>query len=192
MNSIIDIIQIIDAIPKILQYFVSGYLFIILFVAVTTKKIDSSIRFIFSCIISFIWIALINAIFTNIDIWLIVIISCALSLIFAPVFGRIYISKWFCSILVKFFNQSSLNSIWQKVINYENGTNLKVYLKNQPFYFIGHYDAHEKTENDPWFSVKGYIKYDIETDDVISDYRGHEEIFIVFNLSEVATIEVFT
>lgn len=183
--------DLLDIIPDILQYFVSGYIFIFLFTSITTKKIDQTISIIFSCVISFLWISFINVVIDNPSIWIVTSISCGLSILIAPLFGLIYRSNWFRNIAIKIFCQSPLSSIWDKVIDYKKGSNLKISLKDQQYFIIGHYDCHEKTEEDFWISLSAYIKVNSESKKTIVDFRKDPTKCIVLNSRDIETVEIF-
>lgn len=52
-GNFITIKDIIELIPDILQYFVSGYIFISIFKSICSIRVDTLIQIIYSCVISF-------------------------------------------------------------------------------------------------------------------------------------------
>ncbi len=192
-----EISKIIHEIPNILQFFIPGYIFFIIFTAAISKKAEGSIRFVFSCVLSFSFIALINAVCSIFgwaiqDIWVRVAISIGLAVVTSIVFAKLFTSKKCRSLLVTMFQKSPYDSVWRNVLDYETGTNLKVYLKSRPYYIIGHFYSHEENGSDSWFCLNAFVKTDITTNEDLADYSEYNNIFITFHLSEVESIEIFT
>ena len=188
--------KIIAELPNVLQYLVPGYICVLIFTAITSKKVENTVKFGISCVLSFCFITLINAAYHVFnweitEIWVTVAISIALSVVIAILFAEIYTSRLFKKFIVKSFQRSPHDSIWRNVLDYEKGTNLKVYLKNKDYYIIGHFYTHEEKGNDSWFSLSAFIKTDIKTNKDIVNYQEHKDVYIVFNLKDVDTIEVF-
>lgn len=196
----IDIIDIINSIPSILQYFVSGFIFVIIFQFLISRKFKNSTITISSCIISFTWVSLINLldylfnkpIFSN--LWFISLFSILLSIVTSILFSKLFLSKKFNKFLVRNYSVTQHESVWNNIIDYQNGTNIKVYLKNQPYYYIGHLYSHEENGLDSWFSISAPMKYkeiDCGDDILIFDQQGNTDAYLVFNLKDIEIIQLF-
>ena len=72
------------------------------------------------------------------------VISIIVCLIVAIILITIFNSKFVHGCLVGLFHTNLNTTIWDDVINYKEGTNLKVYLKGKDYYFIGAYRYHEE------------------------------------------------
>lgn len=85
------------------------------------------------------------------------------------------------------------DSIWLDVIDFKNGSNLKVYFKNKNYYVLGSYRYHEINVADPWFAISGYVQFDIQTNqaDPVINYENDSTIIMTFRLSDVDHIEIF-
>lgn len=104
----------------------------------------------------------------------------------------IHSSKWFKTAMVKLFHKTPNDDIWRDVLDLDNGSNLKVYLKGKDYYLIGHHKNHEENGDNSWFAISAYGKFDINTDEVIDNkYMDKENIIATFRLSDVEHIEIF-
>ena len=193
---IISIKDIIGIIPEILQYFVSGFIFVFIFKTICSKKIDNTMQLIGSCVLSFIWVSLIKSLNEIIwgscllsNLWVIVMISILLSLITSLIFSKIYTSNCFRNRLVKWFGISPHNSVWDNVVN-RKATNIKVYLKGKEFYWIGHLYSYEDNGNDSWFCIHKPIKYD-QQNQMLYNQGNNENAYLIFKINDVECIEIF-
>lgn len=182
----------IENIPEILQYFIPGYLFIIIFRFLTNKKIEKSIVLIMSCVLSYVFLSLTKSYCESTNIFIISAITVIIAVVCGLLFSLIYISKWFSWILVHVFHKTVHDDIWHDVFDFKNGSNLKVYFKDKDYYVIGSYRISEDNGNDSWFAISGYGKYDKETNDPIENgFIGDNSVIMTFKLSDVEHIEIF-
>lgn len=184
-----DITNLISQIPNILQYFVPGAFFVIIFTHLCSVQLSSTYKTILSCIISYVCIALINITIAP-SFWGLVILSVLLSCILGILTSRLFVSKWFKSLLIKTFYKSPHNDMWRNVLSFDKGTNLKVYLKDKSYYIIGHYHSHEEKGNDSWFCLSSHIKYDKDNNEIVN-YEEDKNAYITFLVRDVETIEIF-
>lgn len=193
----ISLKDIITIIPDILQYFVSGYIFILIFKSICSKKIGATIQLIYSCVISFLFISLINglnavwiksALLNN--LWVISILSVFLSAIISVIISKIFISKWFHKFLVNCFGISPRASAFDNVIDCKNGTNIKVYLKDKDFYIVGHLFSFEDNGNDSWYCIHKQQKYNFNNE-LLYSQEDNENAHLLFNIKEVDYMEIF-
>lgn len=102
--------------------------------------------------------------------------------------------KWFRKITVKLFHKTLNNDIWRDVLDLENGSNLKVYLRDKEYYIIGHHKNHEEKGNDSWLAISAFAKYDKETNENYKNEPSHldrEDIVITVRFSDIEHIEIF-
>jgi hypothetical protein len=194
----IDIKNIIETIPEILQYFVSGYIFMTLFTFLASKVVDQSVKLICSCVVSFIWVSLIrslNSVFIQShilnSIWVISCLSCILSIICAIVFSKLYTNKNFKRFMVNTFTKTPHETVWRNVVDLETGTNLKVYLKGKDYYILGHLYSYEEKGNESWFCLHCPVFYTIKDNISIYTQENNNNAFLAFNLQDVDMIEIF-
>lgn len=99
---------------------------------------------------------------------------------------------------VKFFSRTLNDSIWDDVIDYKNGSVLKVHLKGKPYFIFGTLSHLEEHGEDSWISINKYAKYKEEPrgeeDELFGNevsYDTEKDYHIVIRLSDVDHIEVF-
>lgn len=154
-----------------------------------------------ACVISYVivsFIHVINAIISKNTVQLDpLIVSGIASLIaigFSLLLSIVFISKRFNNFMIKRFHKSLNDDIWRDVFNYDSGSNLKVYLKEKPYYIIGHYKLHEEKENNSWFAISAYSKIDKETNENYNnepDFSERNDIVITIRLNDIEHIEIF-
>lgn len=121
-------------------------------------------------------------------------LSTLLGLILTTAISIIYNRKFFKKTTVFLFHKTPYEDIWRDILDLENGSNLKVYLRNKEYYLIGHYKNHEEKGNDSWFALSAFAKYDMTTNTPYAgapSYLNHEEVIIAIKLSDVDHIEIF-
>ena len=97
------------------------------------------------------------------------------------------------NILIHYFHNNTYDSIWLDVIDYNDGSTMKVFFKNKDYYIVGAYHRHEADSDDPWFALSNYGQYDIKTNtiDPVVNFIEDDKAFITFRLSDVDHVEVF-
>lgn len=152
MIHIKEINLILDSIPKLLQYYIPGYWTIFIFGFFSSKKISKNIIHILSCSVSYIFISFIAFARAKINSPIAIpntaLINSFLSLLlgtaFALVAAKLFTSRKFSAFIVRIFHKTTNDDIWRDVLDLENGSNLKIYLKNENYYIIGHHKNHEE------------------------------------------------
>ena len=192
----INLQQIIDIIPSILQYFIPGYIFLTLFNWITAKTQTESQKTIFSCVISFISISIIKTLnsflfkwdLLNNNIWINVLFSVLLCTA-----TSIPLAKLFSSNMVeKFVNDKFSISLHKEILDslINKSANLKIYLKNKDYYFMGHLDSYSIEKGETMICVKQQIKCDFNDNEIYSQ-EHNPNAYMLFNLKEVDYIEIF-
>lgn len=94
--------------------------------------------------------------------------------------------------MVRLFHKTPHNDIWHDVLDFDRGSNLKIYFKDSGIGLIGHHKVHEENGDDSWFAISAPIKFDINTDEIIDDRNmNNENIIVTFKLRDVKQIVVF-
>ena len=75
-------------------------------------------------------------------------ISSIIGIVVTAIITIIINRKWFINLSIWVFHKTPYDNIWMDVLDFTNGSNLKVYLKDEPFYIIGYYLSHEDNKND--------------------------------------------
>lgn len=145
-----------------------------------------------SCLFSYLSITLIS-LFKQIDNTLVLSgVSFMVLTVLVIIVSILYSAKWFKGVLVKLFHKTPHSDIWSDVLEFDKGSNLKVYFKNNDIGIIGHHVVHEEKGDDSWFAISAPIKFNIETEEAIDDSnKDKEDVIVTFRLSDVEHIEVF-
>ena len=199
-----EIQLIINNIPSLLQYFVPGYITLFIFLHLTSIKTKDSYLHItiLSCAMSYLSISLLALLREKFGFVTAlpdtVLINSALTsilgILFSILCSLIYASRWFNFILVKLFHKSPHGDIWRNVLDFKNGSNLKIYIKDKPYYVIGCFRNIEEKGENSWLAITGFGKLDRETNELykeeISHIGDHTAIFTI-RISDVEYIEIY-
>lgn len=192
MIQIEEFLLLLKNIPTVLQYFLPGYWAVILFSFLNSKKIDRKMILVLSCLFSYLSITLIS-LFKQIDNTLVLSgVSFMVLTVLVIVISILYSAKWFKKVLVKLFHKTPHSDIWSDILEFDKGSNLKVYFKGNDVGVIGHHVVHEEKGNDSWFAISAPIKFNVDTEKTIDDSnKDNEDVIVTFRLSDVEHIEVF-
>lgn len=114
-------------------------------------------------------------------------ILCFCALLFAILIAKlsenIYVNNW----IQKIINKSIHDDIWQDVIDYNNGTTLRLVCSDATY--TGVLVCHEEKGNDSWFVLEDYIVsengYSYKSEDLKYPAR------LAINIGSVKRIELF-
>ena len=158
-----NISEVINKIPEMLQYFISGFIFLKVFCFLATKNnLNTSFFTILSVVISFVitsTVRLLDAVILpqlEFIIWAEVVVCALTSVCLAFVMYCVYLSKAIRTFLSKFAHKSFNDDIWRDIVDYDKGTTFKVFLKGNEIIYIGKLIAHEEKGLDSWFALKDY------------------------------------
>lgn len=177
----------------------SGIIFIMIIRTFSIKRFAENYTIVFSCVFSYLFVSFIlsiNELTVNNDIIKkpIVVsgISVVMSVLSALLFAFILNSEGFKKITLKYFHKTLYDDIWQDVFDFKNGTNLKLMIKGEAYYIIGHYKFSEEKGNDSWMALSAYGKYSKKKGEPIGAvYHNNENVIITIRISDVEQIEVF-
>ena len=96
------------------------------------------------------------------------------------------------SALLNRISRKSFNSdVWRDIIDYKEGTTLKIFLKNSSVVYIGKLILHEEKGLDSWFVLKDYICSYLDKDEEFNGEDCEYPTTVALNLREVERIELF-
>lgn len=193
---------IFDSIPKVLQYFIPGYWTIFVFRYFCSKKVSDYIMNIMSCVVSYIlisFVAILRMKFSFISAFPNnAIINSGIAVLggtlLASLFALIFSSKWFSKFTVNLFHKTPNEDIWRDVLDLKYGSNLKLYLKNEEYYIIGHHKNHEEKDSDCWIAVSAFAKFDKVTNKPYKEepsFLNDENVIYTVRFSDIEHIEIF-
>lgn len=121
-------------------------------------------------------------------------ISIIIGTILAVVFALVFSSQRFSNITVKLFYKTPNDDIWHDVLDLKNGSNLKIYPKNENYYIIGHHKNHEEKGEASWLAVSAFAKYDKITNENYGtepSFLNNESVIYTIRFSDIEHIEIF-
>jgi hypothetical protein len=193
---IIDIQMILNQIFNILEYFVPGFIFITFFNKLTSRNGDKSYQVIWFIIMSFLikqfFIVLHGYIFISRSFSLGErVLICSFGALLLSI-ACVYISerKWFNRFMIFINNKSVHSDIWHDIIDYDNGTALRIVCDKENIIYSGTLDCHEEKGNDSWFVLKDYVIEYIDGKSVDSR-KISSNTKIAVNLKSVDRIELY-
>ena len=189
--NIFDLLNIITQATEILQYFVPGYVFVILFRHFCTIKTERAMTIVMSVVISYIFLSLISLIYSSESSLQLSAIAILLGFVTAIPIAKLFTSEWLKKLMLKGFYKTPHEDIWKDVLDYKEGSLVKVYLKGKDYWVYGQYRFNEDKGENSWFAISAYGKYDsTKNDECIQEYHENEKRFMVFRLSDVDYIEI--
>nr|DAY89472.1 MAG TPA: hypothetical protein [Caudoviricetes sp.] len=121
-------------------------------------------------------------------------LSILLGTIIAVLAALIFSSVWFSKATVFLFHKTPNDDIWRDVLDLKDGSNLKIYLKNEDYYIIGHHKNHEEKDGESWLAVSAFAKFDKSTN---ANYRNEpsylddNNVIYTIRFSDIEHIEIF-
>lgn len=195
-----NIMILIQNIPVILLYFVPGFLCLLIYTYLCSKKIESAFFLILSCVLSYVLVVLTTAICSfNSLAWVLnnvfytAAFAIVIGVILSAIISTIFLRKGFNTYMLNHFHKTTHTDIWRDILDFENGSNLIIAVKNQDYAILGHYRFHEEKGKDSWVAVSGYIFLDKRTKEPINqklDYRDDDSKIITISLQDAEYIEV--
>lgn len=155
-----------------------------------------------SCVVSYILITLISLLRLKISFLKLIPdipilnsgIAIILGTIFAIIVSIIFTCNWFSNFMIFLFHKTPNEDIWRDVLDFKNGSNLKIYLKNENYYVIGHYKKLEEKGEELWITLSGFAKFDKKTNENYMNepsYINDESVTYMIRLTDIEHIEIF-
>ena len=193
-----EMILLLDSIPKVLQYFIPGYWSLFIFRYFCSKRMSNYMMNLMSCVVSYILMAIITFMRVKIGFLLLIpdnaLVNSAIAIFMGTVLSiciaLIVSRKWFSNVMVYWFHKTTNDDIWREVINWKDGSNLKIYLKDQEYYLIGHQKNMEEKGEESWIAISAFGKFDKKTNE---NYREEPSYLDDENvrLSDIEHMEIF-
>jgi hypothetical protein len=121
-------------------------------------------------------------------------IAIILGTIFSIVLSILFTCKWFSKLMVVLFHKTPNEDIWRDVLDFQNGSNLKIYLKNEGYYVIGHYKNLEEKGEESWITLSGFAKYNKKTNKNYMNepsYIDDNSVTYMIRIADIEHIEIF-
>lgn len=197
-----EMILLLDSIPKVLQYFIPGYWSLFIFRYFCSKRMSNYMMNLMSCVVSYILMAIITFMRVKIGFLLLIpdnaLVNSAIAIFMGTVLSiciaLIVSRKWFSNVMVYWFHKTTNDDIWREVINWKDGSNLKIYLKDQEYYLIGHQKNMEEKGEESWIAISAFGKFDKKTNENYREepsYLDDENVIYTVRLSDIEHMEIF-
>lgn len=197
-----EMILLLDSIPKVLQYFIPGYWSLFIFRYFGSKRMSNYMMNLMSCVVSYILMAIITFMRVKIGFLLLMpdnaLVNSAIAIFMGTVLSiciaLIVSRKWFSNVMVYWFHKTTNDDIWRDVINWKDGSNLKIYLKDQEYYLIGHQKNMEEKGEESWIAISAFGKFDKKTNENYREepsYLDDENVIYTVRLSDIEHMEIF-
>lgn len=197
-----EMILLLDSIPKVLQYFIPGYWSLFIFRYFCSKRMSNYMMNLMSCVVSYMLMAIITFMRVKIGFLLLMpdnaLVNSAIAIFMGTVLSiciaLIVSRKWFSNVMVYWFHKTTNDDIWRDVINWKDGSNLKIYLKDQEYYLIGHQKNMEEKGEESWIAISAFGKFDKKTNENYREepsYLDDENVIYTVRLSDIEHMEIF-
>lgn len=124
-----------------------------------------------------------------------VLINSSLCFIIGTISGlvvaRLYASNKLKKFMVKYFHKTPNDDIWRDVLDFEKGSNLKIYVKDADYYVIGHHKNHEEKGNESWLALSAFGKYKKVDNQCIINYHDSPSTLFTIRFNDIEHIEIF-
>lgn len=181
-----------------MQYYIPGACALALILLPFSKKINLLTYNVYSCIWSYIAIALIatirsaTSVLDFLDDTPIInsLIAFILSAIIGLLISVVLRTNKAKQIMVTVFNETGNSFILEDIIDYQNGSNIKLTLKDKDYYIVGVFRAFDKETDDGWIAVRGYVKYSLDHQ-IIQSFEGDYNVIFTTRFRDVDTMTVY-
>lgn len=190
--------QILENIPVLLQYYIPGLWAITVFKYFCSKEIRAESQTILSCVVSYVLLSIADLLanisflgFTKNSVWGKSGISIILGTLLAFFVSWIFCAKWFSQVMVKLFHKTPNDNIWRDVLDLRNGSNLKLYIRGEDYYVVGHHRIIEEKGDDSWIVLTGFVKLNKSDDTELESHKEDNKSMIAIRLADVEYAEIF-
>lgn len=187
----ISIKDLLPLVPDLIDLFLSGLLFLLVYGWFNTKKYDVSLMTIWSLFISYIIKIFYSITPLKLSNSYMSIVYIATGIIAAILLTWLKQTKLIKKI-VPYINNKSINSdIFDDIIDYEKRTYMSVYLKNSNIYYLGRFAFREENGNDSWICLFDYCTIDkVSNEEIYNPTKSELKTSVAIPFSNVERIEL--
>lgn len=179
-----------------MNLFLSGFIFIMMFSWLNSKKYDNAVLVVWSLVISYIikifYSAVHSIVFTDVDIneYVKVLIYIITSVGLSFLVTKLLRIKVLRRILYKTNNKSINDDIFDDIIDYEEPTMMSIYLKSSEVYYVGKYCYREEKGLDSWIVLIDYCCANRNNNKILyNPQKENKKSTVMINLHDVERIE---
>lgn len=193
----IDIHELINIVPDLINMFLPGYIFILIYGWMNAKKYNVTVLSIGSLFISYtisvFYTAVHNVILSSYDFNEAIksLVYIASGLIFSLIVIRLQNTELYKKLMRKINHKSIHDDIFDDIIDYDKKTKLQIYLKSSPVIYIGTFKTREENGCDSYISLINYVSMNKNSKEII--FNPQEKALnssVVINLRDIERIEV--
>lgn len=185
--------ELFQNMPQLLQYLVPGYLCILIFKSLTSRKIGTNITILMGCVISFVTIGILQLVSVRItpltEFWVLCIVACCLDAIVGIIAAYLFRHQRFKQVFVKCFAVTPDGSAISNVVDWENGSNVKVYLHDTDYYLLGHLFSLENNGANSWMCLHSPMKCHLDGTTFYSQ-ADNDDAYLSLPLTSVLYMEI--
>lgn len=173
--------EMTNNLPLILTYIFPGLIFFGILKCFRGIELKG-LLFVYAAIFSYILVILLRLIFPE---QYIPVFACASAVVAGVLFCVLtfYGKDW----LVKHFHKTC-DTIWNDTLDYKNGSNLCIFMKDTPNYYIGQFVR----KDDDWIVMEHYKILSIEDNYAVKDNTKIEQLVqLMLPISQIESIEVY-
>lgn len=187
----ISIKDLLPLVPDLIDLFLSGLLFLLVYGWLNTKKYDISLLVIWSLFISYIIKIFYDVVPLNLKGANMSIVYIATGVLLAIILTSLKQTRLIRKIVPHLNNKSVNDDIFDDIIDYQKRTIMAVYLKNSDIYYCGRFAFREEKGNSSWICLFEYSVIDKKTNDFIYDpSKAGLKSSVTIPLSNVESIEM--
>ncbi len=160
-------LDIINNLPLILQYFIPGYVGIAFFMFVSGRNYSTNIQLIASCVLSYLLMGscgLIAHLLAHVQFlgtWQFqIVMSSFIAVLLALLICKLINSPAVTNFFISKFRVSPKSDVLETLLDKKEGTNLRIYFKDDPGYSVyGHYHGRDTSGDERWIYITGCIYF---------------------------------
>lgn len=192
---VIDLYNLLYLVTELVNMFLAGFIFVVLFDWLTNIKqelylvgiwslfANAFIKSVFSIVHKFYLVEI------NFDEHLKILIYVISSVMLAFILARVYNGKILKRILIKVGKKTLGNNVFKDVIDFDMRTIMSVYLKDSDYFYIGTFKYMDEHEGDSYISLVDYFVCN-RADNSLLRNSCSNKMSIVFCLRDVEHIEL--
>lgn len=184
--------DIISHIPDLLIYFIPGYISFSFAIAVLNRRPSETTKIAASCCMSYLTLSLLRCFFAFKNVYAEILLSGLVCFAFTCMILLIIQRPLMRSILSNLFAYSPAKGAWEDAYDIDNGSRIRIKIKNSDLLVVGDFCMLGNIESDPWLSITYYHFYNglDATEPYYSEVNG--DYYFLVNLNDIEFVEMWS
>lgn len=161
--------------------------------AITKRAFSTTSVWVWSCVISFVTLSIVNTISLRFNCGLQVWQTCAICIGIDVIAGIgisiIFRAKWFKRALRMCWAITPVDETISNIIDWEHGSNASIYLNSESCFFVGHIITVGDGAGDGWICISAPIKCGLDGHEIYS-HENDKDVYMTFPLTDVKYIKI--